>query len=80
MSVLRRWVTHPSDGVREAYMGLGGLLLILGIIALAGASFTFDDARRALLRPTGFSLIGLGALCWLRGSVPARQAPQNPES
>lgn len=75
MSVLHRWFLHPSPGVRDAYMGFGGLLLILGVIALAGASFTFDEARRALLRPVGFSLIGLGAICWIRGSIPGRSAP-----
>lgn len=69
MSLLQRYLVRPSPGVRDVYMGIGGLLLILAIIAFAGASFTFDAERRALLRPVGAALGVLGALCWARGSI-----------
>ncbi len=72
MSLLQRYVIRPSQGVRDAYMGIGGLLLILAVIAFAGADFTFDEERRRLLRPIGMALGLFGALCWGRGSVAPR--------
>ena len=59
MSALDRFLLRPGKGVREIYMGVGGLLLILAIISFAGASFTFDPERRALLRPLGAALAAL---------------------
>ncbi len=69
MSKLQRYVLNPSPGMRDAYMGIGGLFLILAIIAFAGASLTYDESRRALLRPLGTALGIIGALCWVRGSI-----------
>lgn len=76
MSSPLRVFLRPSPRARDAFMGLGGLLLILAIIALAGSTFTFDEARRALLRPLGLGLAIVGALCWARGSFPSGSSPE----
>ena len=75
MSWLDRLLLRPSPRALDVYMGVGGLLLILAVIAFAGASFTFDAERREMLRPLGFGLAVLGALSWVRGSIKPRQRP-----
>ncbi len=81
MSLINRLFLRPSPRARDAWMGLGGLLLILAVISFAGASFTFDEERKLLLRPVGFALGLAGALCWVRGSiVPRREREESQQS
>ncbi|MGJ8667857.1 MAG: hypothetical protein ACSHXK_00085 [Oceanococcus sp.] len=69
LSLTKRYLLAPSPGVRDVYMGIGGLLLVLAVIAFAGATFSFDLERKALLRPVGVGLGVLGALFWGRASI-----------
>ena len=81
MSWVNRYLLAPSRGVRDVYMGIGGLLLVLAVIAFAGASFSFDEQEKALLRPLGMGLVAIGALMWIRGSIiPAAEKQAQPES
>jgi len=60
---------QPGPLARDCFMGLGGLLLVLAVIAMAGSTFTFDLATKAQLKPVAAVLAAAGALCWLRGHV-----------
>lgn len=82
MSALDKYLLRPTQGVRDAYMGIGGLLLILAVIAFAGADFTFDEARAAMLRPLGVGLAISGAVFWARASIgkPADNSGDEPPS
>ncbi len=73
MNLIRRLFISPSRRARDAYMGLGLLFLVLAVIAFAGADFTFDAERKALLRPLAAALAAVGALMWLRGSFGAAE-------
>lgn len=69
MSALSRYILRPSAKVRDVYMGIGGLCLILAIIALAGSDFSFDPATKERLRPLSYILGSVGIIFWARGSV-----------
>ena len=69
MSFVNRYLLAPSRGVRDIYMGIGGLLLVLAVIAFAGASFSFDAQEKAFLRPLGIVLAVVGGLLWIRASI-----------
>ncbi len=79
MSVIQRYLLAPSRGLRDVYVGLGSFLLILAVIAFAGASFSFDAERKALLRPLGMALIAVGGVFWLRGSFGPKSEADAPD-
>ncbi len=56
--------------MRDIYLGIGSLVLILSFLAFAGSSFSFDQELKPQLRLIGFALAALGGLLWLRGSYP----------